>query len=148
MANLDFLKISKYNIYVISKGDIYMKHLKQEDVLREIAAGNCTIKGLAAKFGLSPSSMKSALADLDISSKDRKAEPIDRKTEPIIKNDFSASDEDEWKQLYNDYDLEGIIGNQAQYIIAECHIKYGMTAAQARQYMRNNFLSSNNRHNS
>ena len=117
-----------------------MKHFTKEELLQEIAAGNRTIDGLAAKYGLSPDSMKSALAKLEISLKEK--EP-----EPIIMNNLAASDENEWKQLYDDYDLEGIIGNQAQYIIAECRIKYGMTAAQARQYMKDNFLLSNNRHN-
>ena len=114
-----------------------MKHLKQEDILREIAAGNCTIKGLATKFGLSVGSMKSALADLEISSKDRKPKPIDKEPEPITMNGSSASEEDEWNQLYKDYDLEG--GTQAQLLIAQCRIKDGMTAAQARQYMKDNF---------
>ena len=111
-----------------------MKHLTKEELLQEIAAGNCSIKGLAAKFGLPTSSIKGALAKLEISLKEKEPEP-----EPIIMNNLAASDDSEWKQLYNDYDLEGIIGNQAQYIIAECRIKYGMTAAQARQYMRDNF---------
>ena len=111
-----------------------MKHITQEDVLQEIAAGNCTIKGLAAKFGLTTGSMKSALAKLGVSLK--KTEP---KPEPIVMNDFSASEEDEWKQLYKDYDLGGAIGNQAQFTIAYCQVKDGMTAAQARQYMKDNF---------
>ena len=109
-----------------------MKYLTKEELLQEIAAGNRTIKGLAAKFGLSPSSIKGALAKLEISLKEK--EP-----EPIIKNDSPASDEDEWRQLYKDYDLEGAIGTQAQFIIAQCRISYGMTAAQARQYMKDNF---------
>ena len=111
-----------------------MKHITQEEVLQEIAAGNCTIKGLAAKFGLTTGSMKSALAKLGVSLK--KTEP---KPEPIVMNDFSASEEDEWKQLYKDYDLGGAIGNQAQFTIAYCQVKDGMTAAQARQYMKDNF---------
>ena len=109
-----------------------MKHFTKEELLQEIAAGNRTLKGLGAKFGLSPSSIKSALTKLEISLEDRESEPIKM-------NDFAASDKNEWDQLYDDYDLEGIIGNQAQYIIAECRIKYGMTAAQARQYMIDNF---------
>ena len=109
-----------------------MKHFTKEALLQAIAAGNRTIDGLAAKFGLTTSSMKSALAKLEISLEEK--EP-----EPIIMNNLAASDANEWDQLYNDYDLEGIIGNQAQYIIAECRIKYGMTAAQARQYMIDNF---------
>ena len=116
-----------------------MKHLTKEELLQEIAAGNCTIKGLAAKFGLPISNIKGALAKLEISLKDKEPEPIDKEPEPITMNSSPASVEDEWKQLYDDYDLEGIIGNQAQYIIAECRIKYGMTAAQARQYMKDNF---------
>ena len=123
-----------------------MERFKKEELLQEIAAGNRTIKGLAAKFGLPPSSIKGALAKLEISLKEKEPEPIDRKPEQIIKNDSSASVEDEWKQLYKDYDFEGIIGNQADFMIAECRIRYGMTAAQARQYMRDNFLSLNNRH--
>lgn len=103
-----------------------------EELLQEIAAGNSTIEGLAAKFGLRTSNMKSALAKLGISL-------VERESEPITTNNFSASDESEWHQLYEDYDLEGIIGNQAQFIIAECRIRYGMTAAQARQYMKDNF---------
>ena len=109
-----------------------MKHFTKEALLQAIAAGNRTIDGLAAKFGLTTSSMKSALAKLEVSLEEK--EP-----EPIIMNNLAASDANEWDQLYNDYDLEGIIGNQAQYIIAECRIKYGMTAAQARQYMIDNF---------
>ena len=109
-----------------------MKHLTKEELLQEIAAGNCTIKGLAAKFGLPISNIKGALAKLEISLEEKKSEPI-------TMNNFCASDDSEWDQLYKDYDLEGIIGNQAQYIIAECRIKYGMTAAQARQYMKDNF---------
>ena len=109
-----------------------MERFKTEELLQEIAAGNRTLKGLGAKFGLSPSSIKSALTKLGISLKER--EP-----EPIIMNNSAASDKNEWDQLYKDYDLEGIIGNQAQYIIAECRIKYGMTAAQARQHMIDNF---------
>ena len=109
-----------------------MRRFTKEELLQEIAAGNCTIKGLAAKFGLTTDSMKSALAKLEISLEER--EP-----EPIIMNNSPASVEDEWSQLYDDYDFDGIIGNQAQYIIAECRIKYGMTAAQARQYMKDNF---------
>ena len=116
-----------------------MKHFTREELLQDIAAGNSTLKGLAAKYGLSLDSMKHALAKLEISLKEK--EP-----EPIIMNNLAASDENEWDQLYKDYDLEGAIGTQAQFIIAECRIRYGMTAAQARQYMKDNFLSSNNRH--
>ena len=123
-----------------------MKRFTTEELLQEIAAGNRTINGLAAKFGLTTDSMKSALAKLGISLKEKEPEPIDREPEPIIKNDSSASVEDEWKQLYKDYNFDGIIGNQADFIIAECRIRYGMTAAQARQYMEDNFLSSNNKH--
>ena len=137
MTNLDFMKISKYNIYVISKGDIYMKRFTKDELLQEIAAGNRTIDGLAAKFGLSTDSMQSALAKLEISLEEMEPEPL---------NNSPASVEDEWKQLYDDYEFDGIIGNLADFMIAECRIRYGMTAAQARQYMRDNFLSSNNRH--
>lgn len=103
-----------------------------EGLLQEIAAGNRTIEGLAAKFGLRTGNMKSALAKLGISLEERESEPI-------VMNDFPASVENEWDQLYKDYDLDGIIGNQAQYMIAECRIRDGMTAAQARQYMKDNF---------
>ena len=116
-----------------------MERFTKVELLQEIAAGNRTIKGLAAKFGSSTHSMKSALAKLGISLEETESEPIDSKPEPIIKNDSSASVEDEWDQLYKDYDLEGAIGTQAQFIIAQCRISYGMTAAQARQYMRDNF---------
>ena len=109
-----------------------MKYLTKEELLQEIAAGNRTIKGLAAKFGLPPNRIKGALAKLEISLKEK--EP-----EPIIMNNWAASDENEWDQLYKDYDLEGAMGTQAQFIIAECRIRYGMTAAQARQYMKDNF---------
>ena len=114
-----------------------MKHITTEEVLQEIAAGNCTIKGLAAKFGLTTGSMKGVLANLEISSK--RPEPIYKEPEPIIMNDLAASDEDEWRKLYKDYDLEGSIGTQAQLLIAQCRVKDGMTAAQARQYMKDNF---------
>ena len=52
-----------------------MKHLTKEEVLQEIAAGNWTIKGLGAKFGLTRDGMKSALATLGISDKDRQPKP-------------------------------------------------------------------------
>ena len=109
-----------------------MERFTKEELLQEIAAGNRTLKGLGDKFGLSPNSIKSALTKLGINLKE--SEP-----EPIIMNDFSASDEDEWDQLYKDYDLEDGIGTQAQLLIAQCRIKDGMTAAQARQYMKDNF---------
>ena len=109
-----------------------MKHFTKEELLQEIAAGNSTVKGLADKFGLSIVSMTSALVKLGISLNER--EP-----EPIIMNNFVASEENEWDQLYKDYDLEGAIGNQAQFMIAQCKVSYGMTAAQARQYMKDNF---------
>ena len=54
-------------------------------------------------------------------------------------NNCPASEEDEWDQLYKDYDLEDGMGTQAQLLIAQCRIKDGMTAAQARQYMKDNF---------
>ena len=111
-----------------------MKRFEEKELLQEIAAGNRTIKGLAGKFGLSPGSMKSALAKLGISLIESETEP-----EPIIMNNFAASDDDEWDQLYKDYDLEGSIGTQAQLLIAQCQIRDGMTAAQARQYMKDNF---------
>ena len=111
-----------------------MKHITQEEVLHEIAAGNCTIKGLAAKFGLTIGSMKGVLANLEVSSKKPEPEP-----ETIIMTNLDATDEDEWKQPYKDYDLEGVIGTQAQFIIAQCRVIDGMTAAQARQYMKDNF---------
>ena len=113
-----------------------MKRFTNEELLQEIAAGNRTLKGLGAKFGLSPSSIKSALTKLGINLTEVREE---MKQLPIIMNNFSASDEDEWKQLYKDYDLEGSIGTQAQLLIAQCRINYGMTAAQARQYMKDNF---------
>ena len=103
-----------------------------EELLQEIAAGNSTIEGLAAKFGLRTSNMKSALAKLGISLEERESEPI-------TTNNFSASDESEWDQLYKDYNLEGSIGTQAQFMIAQCKVRDGMTAAQARKYMRDNF---------
>ena len=109
-----------------------MKRSTKEELLQDIAAGNRTIKGLAAKYGLSPDSMKSALAKLEISLKE--SEP-----EPIIMNNSPASDENEWDQLYKDYDLEGAIGTEAHFMIAQWKIKYDMTATQAGQYMRYNF---------
>ena len=110
-----------------------MKHLTKEELLQEIAAGNWTIKGLADKYGVSRDSMKGALTKLGISLKERKPEAL-------IMNNCSASEEDdEWNQLYKDYDLEGSIGTQAQLLIAQCRVKDGMTAAQARQYMKDNF---------
>ena len=111
-----------------------MKHFTEEELLQEIAAGNRTTEGLATKYGLTSDSIKKALAKLRISLKEREPEP-----EPIIMNNLAASDEDEWAQLYKDYDLEGSIGTQAQLLIAQCRIKDGMTAAQARQYMKDNF---------
>ena len=116
-----------------------MECFTKDELLQEIAAGNCTTEELAAKFKLTARSVKSALAKLGISLEEKKPELIDKKPEPIIKNDSSASVEDEWDQLYKDYDLEGAIGTQAQFIIAQCKISYGMTAAQARQYMKDNF---------
>ena len=106
-----------------------MKHFTEEELLQEIAAGNRTLKGLGAKFGLSPNSIKSALTKLGISLKESKPEE-----EPIIMNDFSASEEDEWYQLHQEYD-----DIQAKFTIAYCRVKLGMTPAQARQYMKDNF---------
>ena len=111
-----------------------MKRFTKEELLQEIADGNRTTEGLATRYGLTSDSMKKALAKLRISLKEREPEP-----EPIIMNNLDASDEAEWKQLYKDYDLEGIIGTQAQFIIARCRVIDGMTAAQARQYMKDNF---------
>ena len=113
-----------------------MNILTKEDLLQEIAAGNWTIKGLADKYGVSRDSMKSALTKLGINLTVVREE---MKQLPIIMDNSPASDEDEWKKLYNDYDLEGIIGTQAQLLIAQCRVKDGMTAAQARQYMKDNF---------
>ena len=107
-----------------------MKHLTKEELLQEIAAGNWTIKGLADKYGVSRDSMKGTLAKLGISLKERKPEAL-------IMNNCPTSEEDEWDQLYKDYDLEG--GTQAQLLIAQCRVIDGMTAAQARQYMKDNF---------
>lgn len=109
-----------------------MAHFTKEDILQEIAAGNRTVKGLADKFGLSIVSMTRALVKLDIDLEEKEPEPIKM-------NNFSASVEDEWDQLYKDYDLEGAIGNQARFIIAQCRVIDGMTAAQTRQYMKDNF---------
>ena len=109
-----------------------MQHFTKEELLQEIADGNRTIKGLATTFGLTADSVKSALAKLGINLKERKPEAL-------IVNDCPASEEDEWDQLYKDYDLEGSIGTQAQFTIAYCKVKDGMTAAQARQYMKDNF---------
>lgn len=147
-----------------------MKHFTEEELLQEIADGNRTIEGLAAKFGLSPVSMTRALVKLGINLKEMRhlakeeslqditadkielssssvMGAIDRlrtnlkegKPEPIIMNDFSASDEDAWHQLYKEYDLEGSIGTQAQFVIAQCRVIDGMTVAQARQYIKDNF---------
>ena len=113
-----------------------MKHFTKEDLLQEIAAGNRTLKGLGAKFGLSSSSIKSVLTKLGINLTEVREE---MKQLPIIMNNFSASDEDAWHQLYEEYDLEGSIGTQAQFIIARCRVIDGMTVAQARQYMKDNF---------
>ena len=113
-----------------------MERFTKDELLQEIAAGNRTLKGLGAKFGLSPSSIKSALTKLGINLTEVREE---MKQLPIIMNNFSASDEDEWDQLYKEYDLGSAIGTQAQFIIAQCRINYGMTAAQARQYMKDNF---------
>ncbi len=111
-----------------------MGYLKKEEVLQAITKGNRTVKGLAAEFGLTTGNMKGALSRLGIDLKEVGTEP-----EPIIMDNFSASDEDAWKQLYKDYDLEGAIGTQAQFIIARCRIIDGMTVAQTRQYMEDNF---------
>ena len=69
-----------------------MRHLTKEELLQEIAAGNRTIKGLAAKFGLSTGSIKSALSKLGISLNEREPEPI---PDPNIMYNFAASEEDE-----------------------------------------------------
>ena len=111
-----------------------MEHFTKEEVLQEIADGNRTMMGLADKFGLSTISMSLALAKLGISLRESEPEP-----EPITMNNLAASDDNDWDKLYKDYDLEGIIGTQAQFIIAQCRIRDGMTAAQARQYMKDNF---------
>ena len=111
-----------------------MGYLTKDEVLQAITGGNRTVKGLAAEFGLTTGNMKGALSRLGIDLKEVRTEP-----KSIIMNNLAASDEDEWKQLYKDYDLEGAIGTQAQFIIAQCRISYGMTPAQARQYMKDNF---------
>ena len=111
-----------------------MTYLTKEGLLQEIAAGNRTIKGLAAIHGLSANSIKQALANLGIDLKE-----VETKPEPITMNSLAASDEDEWHQLYEEYDLEGAIGTQAQFTIAQCRIVDHMTVAQARQYMKDNF---------
>ena len=111
-----------------------MGYLTKEEVLQAIIGGNRTVKGLAAEFGLTTGNMKGALGRLGIDLKEVRTEP-----EPIIMNNLAASDENEWDQLYKDYDLEGAIGTQAQFIIAQCRVIDGMTAAQARQYMKDNF---------
>ena len=115
-----------------------MERFTKEELLQDIAAGNRTIEGLAAKYDLTPGSMKRALTKLEIDLKEWEAKP---ESEPIIMNNFAESVEIKWYQLYKDYDLEGAIGNQAQFMIAQCRIKYGMTVAQARQYMKDNFIS-------
>ena len=111
-----------------------MGYLKKEEVLQAITKGNRTVKGLAAEFGLTTGNMKGALGRLGIDLKEVRTEP-----EPIIMNNLAASDEDAWHQLYEEYDLEGSIGTQAQFMIAQCRIRDGMTVAQARQYMKDNF---------
>ena len=109
-----------------------MNYLTKDDLLQEIAAGNRTMKGLAGRFEVSASSMKSILAKLGINLKECESEPI-------IMNDSPASEDNEWDQLYKDYESEDSGGTQAQLLIAQCRIKDGMTAAQARQYMKDNF---------
>ena len=71
-----------------------MERFTKDELLQEIAAGNRTTKGLAAKFGSSTHSVKSALAKLGISLKEK---------EPEVMNNLAASDEAEWAQLYKDY---------------------------------------------
>ena len=107
-----------------------MTRFTKIELLEEIAGGNCTLKGLAAKYGLSPDGMKHALARLEINLKELVPEAMDKSP---------ASLESEWYELYNDYDYEGIIGMRAHFMIAQCKFKYGMNAAQARQYMDYNF---------
>ena len=142
-----------------------MKHLTREEVLQEIRAGNWTLKGLSDRYGLSRDSMKRTLTELGIRSEDRKPaggndtvkglsrdsmksalnnlgislKESEQEPEPIIMDKSPASLESEWYELYNDYDYEGAIGTQAQFMIAQCRIVYGMTVAQARQYMEDNF---------
>lgn len=111
-----------------------MERLTKEELLQDIADGNRTIKELATIHGLSANSMKHALANLGINLKEMRSEP-----EPVIIDNLAASDEDAWHQLYKEYDLEGAIGNQAQFMIAQCRVIDGMTVAQARQYMKDNF---------
>ena len=109
-----------------------MERFTKEELLHEIADGSRTIEGLASIHGLSRDSMMKALDKLGISLKEKAPEQI-------IMNDFRASDEDEWSQLYKEYDLEGGMGTQAQLLIAQCRVINGMTVAQARQYMKDNF---------
>lgn len=109
-----------------------MKYLTREEVLQEIEAGNSTIKGLAAKFGLTTGSMKGVLAKLEISLQAKEPDPNKM-------YNLAASEEDEWNQLYEDYKSEDCGGTQALFLIAQCRIKDGMTAAQARKYMEDNF---------
>ena len=109
-----------------------MEHFTKEELLQEIADGNRTTEGLATRYGLTSDSMKKALTKLEIDLKKIKPEEINM-------NSCPASDDNEWDQLYKDYDLEGAIGTQAQFIIARCRVIDGMTVAQARQYMKDNF---------
>lgn len=116
-----------------------MKFTKEE-LLQEIAAGNRTIEGLAAKFGLRTNNMRIALVKLGISLKEKGPESeSEAEPESVVIDDFAASDEYEWEQLYKDYDLGGAVGTQAQLMIAQRRIEDGMTAAEARQFMEDNF---------
>ena len=105
-------------------------YLTKEQIEAGIKQGLDTYEALGAALDRSAKSMKKIMDGFGI---------ILEEPEPIKMNNFSASDEDEWDQLYKDYDLEGAIGNQARFIIAQCRVIDGMSVAQARQYMEDNF---------
>ena len=101
-------------------------YLTKEQIEAGIKQGLDTYEALGAALDRSAKSMKKIMDGFGI---------ILEEPEPIKMNNFSASDEDEWDQLYKDYDFN----SQAQYVIAECRVKNGMSVAQARQYMKDNF---------
>ena len=106
------------------------KRFTEEDILNDIAAGMRKVEDLAAKYSLTTASMKNALNKLN----------IQLPSAPVVKTASAAAFgiESDWKALYDEYDHVGA-GCQAHFIIAECRLNNGMSAAETRAFMKEHF---------
>ena len=100
------------------------KRFTKEDILNDIAAGMRKVEDLAAKYSLTTASMKNALNKLNIQLSSAPA--------------AAFGIESDWKALYDEYDRIGA-GCQAHFIIAECRLNNGMSAAETRAFMKEHF---------